>query len=158
MGQLEVEAAEYSQDFKQTIVYCPKCGERHVHQAESWAVNAKGVFFNGTWYGFTCNCQQDVTFMLSFESVPMLVGKNYLVVRPAHSFGEIDGEIVNFEEQRTEVEVLPKPTTVIVCDGESETIEAIPEHLARDDWYAVRIVGSGKRHWLNTKGCQVILL
>lgn len=47
----------------------------------------------------------------------MQIGCKYLVVKPAHSFGEIDGELVDFAESRVEVEVLPKPQTVVMFDG-----------------------------------------
>lgn len=91
--------------------------------------------------------------------LPLLeVGKRYLVIKPAHSFGEIDGELVNFEETRTEIEVLAKPETVIVCDGETEVEEPLPAHLTQQDWYSVRKIKSGVCFWLNTKGCRVIQL
>ena len=86
------------------------------------------------------------------------VGKKYLIIKPAHSFGEIDGELVAFEEQRTDVLVLPKPKTVMTCDGETEVEGPLPEHLAKPDWYAVQNLSTNLRFWLNPTGCQVVEL
>lgn len=90
------------------------------------------------------------------DFVTLEVGKKYLVIKPAHSFGEIDGELVEFEEKRTEVLVLPKPATVITCDGETEVEAPLPAHLAKPDWYAVQKLNSNLRFWLNPAGCQVV--
>lgn len=90
------------------------------------------------------------------EAAALEVGKKYLVIKPAHSFGIIDGEMIDFDETRTEVQVLPKPETVIVCDGETEVEEPLPAHLAQPDWYAVRKLSNGIIFWLNPAGCQVV--
>lgn len=90
------------------------------------------------------------------ELATLEVGKKYLIIKPAHSFGEIDGELVEFEEQRTEVLVIPKPESVIMCDGETEVEEPLPEHLAKPDWYAVQNLRTNLRFWLNPTGCQVV--
>jgi hypothetical protein len=88
--------------------------------------------------------------------IALEVGKKYLIIKPAHSFGIIDGEQVDFEEQRTEILVLPKPETVIACDGETEVEETLPEHLAKPDWYAVRKLSTNLTFWLNPNGCKAI--
>lgn len=80
------------------------------------------------------------------------IGHVYQVVKPAFSFGEIDGVMVDFPEERFEIEILPKPQTVNVYDGETEVCEPLPEHLAQSDWYNVRNIHTGKRHWLNSGG------
>ncbi len=157
---LEVEADSYSDDLAQAAVSCPACGARHTCTADSWKTNLDGTFLHQSWYGYSCSeCSQSIAFMLAFEVVQMEPGKQYIVVRPAHSFGEIDGELVNFKEDRMHIMVIPKPANVIVNDGEHETIEPLPEHLAKPDWYKVRYVDLAKRNgkpfWLNTKGCQI---
>jgi len=88
----------------------------------------------------------------------MEIGKKYLAIQPAHSFGEIDGEQVNFEEKRIEIEVLPKPKQVVACDGETEVCEALPDHLKGDDWYNVRNLKTGNTHWLNKPAYQISAL
>ena len=95
---------------------------------------------------------------LSLELATLEVGKKYLIIKPAHSFGEIDGELVEFEEQRTDVVVLPKPKTVMTCDGETEVEEPLPEHLAKPEWYSVQNLRTNARFWLNPTGCQVVEL
>ena len=157
---LEVEADNYSDDLLRAVVSCPTCGKQHTCNADSWKDNVDGIFAHQSWYRFNCvACSQSVAFMLAFEVVRMESGKPYIVVRPAHSFGVIDGELVNFKEDCMHVLVMPKPATVIVDDGEFETIEPLPPHLAKPDWYKVRYVDikrrDGKPFWLNTKGCQI---
>lgn len=88
----------------------------------------------------------------------MEIGRKYLVVKPAHSFGEIDGELVDFAETRTEIEVLPKPQTVLMFDGDTEEVEPLPMHLAQDDWFLVRDIKTGITSWLNTAGRQITKL
>lgn len=65
--EIEVEASEYSEDLKVAVVDCPICLERHTLNADSWVLNSAGVFSKRMWYGFTCKCQQDITFMLLFN-------------------------------------------------------------------------------------------
>lgn len=66
--ELEVEATEYSSDCKKAVVICPECNKRHIHDAISWQVNGDGTFSKRMWYGFTCQCKRDITFMLSFNT------------------------------------------------------------------------------------------
>lgn len=156
----QVEAYTFTDDFKIAVVICPVCAKEHEVTAGALIANTEQAFAHHTWYTFACGCEQNISFMLSFPVVTMIAGERYTVVKPAHSFGEIDGELVNFEETRMDVEVLPKPVTVLVCDGHSETTEPLPSHLAQDDWYAVKYVCASKNKvkpiWLNTKGCQVL--
>jgi hypothetical protein len=91
----------------------------------------------------------------SVEQFNLEVGKKYLAIKPAHSFGEIDGVNVDFDEKRIEFEVLPKPDTVMVCDGETEEEEPLPIHLAQSDWLPVRDLKSGSRYWFNPAEHQV---
>ncbi|GGB53637.1 hypothetical protein GCM10011607_12770 [Shewanella inventionis] len=67
-NELEVQAIEYSEDCKTAVVECPECNERHTHNASSWIINNDGIFSKTCWYGFTCKCERDVIFMLSFEN------------------------------------------------------------------------------------------
>lgn len=85
----------------------------------------------------------------------MQVGGKYLVIKPAHSFGEIDGQIVDFPERRSEIEVLPKPAKVAVFDGETTVTERLPEHLSQNDWYRVRNLTTGNSYWLNSQGLEI---
>ena len=117
---LQIESAEYSDDLLSVVIHCPVCANKHHVHAVQWPQNVDGVFTKHLWYPYKCHCEQDISFKLVFDSFTLVVGKKYLVIKPAHSFGEIDGELVKFEETRTEVQVLPKPKTVIACDGETE--------------------------------------
>lgn len=83
------------------------------------------------------------------------IGKVYLVVKPADSLGEIEGEQVNFEETRQLVEVLPKPERVRVHNGETEVEEPTPDHLKQPEWYAVRNILTHRRYWLNITGLHI---
>ena len=87
--------------------------------------------------------------------IKMEIGKKYLAIQAAHSFGEIDGECVEFKEKRMELEVLPKPERVIVSDGETEVCEPLPKHLKSDDWYNVRNLKSGNTHWFTPLNYQI---
>jgi hypothetical protein len=83
------------------------------------------------------------------------VDKLYLVIDPAHSFGEIDGKTAHFEEKRRLIQVLPKPDRVRVKNGETEVEEPTPEHLKQPEWYAVRNVIGHNAYWLNITGLHI---
>lgn len=157
---LEVEAERFAKDCTLAVVYCPVCAKKHPLSATKWPSNHNGIFSLTTWYTFNCGCGQNIAFMLAFPIVNMKTGEAYTVIKPAHSFGVIDGESVNFKETRMEIEVLPKPKEVLVCDGETETTEKLPDHLAQPDWYLVKYTNKPKKpnftFWLNSKGCQVL--
>lgn len=155
---LEVEADSFSDDLKSATVACPTCAKKHEHNAQPWAANEQGVFHHQTWYGATCNCGCNFAFMLEFASEPLQVGRRYLIKKPPHSFGVIENDLVNFKETVYDVEVLKKPEMVTTFDGETETIEPIPENLAGEDWYYVRSVRTNRTQWLNPKGCQRVPL
>lgn len=156
----QVQAYTFTDDCKLALVNCPSCAKQHEIIAGKSITFPEQFFSHHTWYTFSCDCHQQISFMLKFHVVMMEVGKRYTVIKPAHSFGEIDGELVNFEETRMDLEVLPKPSTVVVFDGYSENTEPLPDHLAKDDWYAVKYACSTKSKvkpfWLNTRGCQVL--
>lgn len=155
---LEIQADKYSDDKSSAHVACPKCADEHKLIANSWIVNSDGMFRHNIWYGHSCKCGTDFCFMLEFEKTPLKIGGKYCIKKPAHSFGVIDGNLTNFPEKVYGIEVLNKPNPITVWDGEQETLEPLPEHLAQDDWYYVRDLNSGKTHWLNPKGCQVIAM
>lgn len=85
----------------------------------------------------------------------MDIGKRYLAIMPASSFEGLDGEVVFFEEKRLKIEVLPKPQIVEVFDGINTTVENLPEHFKGNDWYAVKNLITGHRHWLHSKNYQI---
>jgi len=156
----QVQAYSFTDDCKLVVVICPSCAKEHSLLASALSNSSEQAFSHYTWYALACDCKQKISFMLKFPVIRMEVGERYTVIKPAHSFGEIDGELVNFDETRMDVEVLPKPSTVVVFDGYSESTESLPEHLAEDDWYAVKYACSTKSKvkpfWLNTRGCQVL--
>ena len=79
-----------------------------------------------------------------------IAGNTYIAYRPADSF-ELDGETVEFEEERKLIIVLPKPAQVYDDDGETEHVIELPEHLKSDDWLLVENLSIGKCHWLSLK-------
>lgn len=74
-------------------------------------------------------------------------GEKYLAVKPAYNFDGPEGELVEFEEKRLEIEVLRKPETCIVDDGLSQIEEPLPTHLKSEDWYFVRNLKTDRKHW-----------
>ncbi|SUJ08579.1 hypothetical protein [Shewanella morhuae] len=78
----------------------------------------------------------------------MDIGKRYFAIMPASSFEGLDGEVVFFEEKRLKIEVLPKPQI-------NTTVENLPEHFKGKDWYAVKNLITGNRHWLHSKNYQI---
>lgn len=88
----------------------------------------------------------------------MQIGQKFLAVCPASSFDDVDGSLVEFPEKRRQLEVLPKPEKVLVDDGEISTIESLPEHLKSEDWYFVRNLDTGRRHWFTPLGYKLTLL
>lgn len=53
----------------------------------------------------------------------MDVGKKYLVFRDGHSFVDDRGNLVSFDPECKRLLILPKPATVIMDDGETESLE-----------------------------------
>lgn len=88
----------------------------------------------------------------------MQIGQKYLAVSPATSFDDVDGSLVEFPEKRFRLEVLPKPDKVMVDDGETSTIESLPSHLKSVDWYLIRNLETGRKHWFNPLNYQITQL
>lgn len=127
---VEIQAYTYSEDKTSAKVFCPCCAQEHNLRSSSWKVNQEGPFKHELWYGHECPCGCSFCFRLEFEKKPLITGEQYLIKKPAHSFGVIDGNLTNFKEKTYAIEVLEKPSQVTVWDGEQETVEPTPEHLA----------------------------
>jgi hypothetical protein len=84
-----------------------------------------------------------------------IVGKTYIACRPGTEF-ELDGQMVEFEEERKMITVLPKPAQVIADDGVTEEIIDIPEHLKSEDWLLVENLSTGRSHWLSLKAYTLL--
>jgi hypothetical protein len=78
----------------------------------------------------------------------MEIGKAYIARKPAESFGEIDGESVDFDEVTLTIEILKKPETVIMDDGEKEVEEPLPKHLCSPDWQLAKNLETFRTNWL----------
>lgn len=64
-------------------------------------------------------------FIRDIKPISLIEGKAYIAIQPAHSFGDIDGEDVSFDDKKLLVKVLPKPNRVIVesdCDLKTEEV------------------------------------
>jgi hypothetical protein len=85
----------------------------------------------------------------------MEIGSKYLAVQAYQSFEDDEGNLVQFEEKRIELEVLPKPERVIMSDGQCEVEEALPDHLKQDDWYLIRNLKTERTHWFCSNGYQI---
>ncbi|MBE0422148.1 hypothetical protein EI165_18980 [Pseudoalteromonas nigrifaciens] len=85
----------------------------------------------------------------------MKIGSKYRAIKAAHSFYDLEGKKVVFEEERIEFKVLQKPEKVIVCDGDVEAIEPLPEHLRGNLWYCVFNFKAGLTHWFNSENYQI---
>jgi len=85
----------------------------------------------------------------------MKVGYKYRAIKAAPSFYDLEGKKVEFEEERIEFKVLPKPEKVIVCDEGVEAIELLPAHLHGSFWYCVFNFKAGLVHWFNSENYQI---
>jgi|TARA_R110000796_G_scaffold50909_8_gene120234 hypothetical protein len=85
----------------------------------------------------------------------MKVGNEYLAIRPAHSFLDISGQKVEFEEEQIKIKVLDKPEHIIACDGYAELVQPLPEHLKHPDWYNVINLNTGLTRWFNSKNYKI---
>ena len=86
----------------------------------------------------------------------MDVGKKYLVFRDGHSFVDDRGNLVSFDPECKRLLILPKPATVIMDDGETESLEPIPLHLQSADWFAVKNLDSDNSHFFNITGWHAV--
>ncbi|MGP4943227.1 hypothetical protein [Pseudoalteromonas nigrifaciens] len=85
----------------------------------------------------------------------MKIGQQYLATQQAHSFVDVNGERIEFEQRALAIEVLPKPEMVEVDDGHTTVVEPLPDHLKCDEWFNVRNLNTGRVHWLNTLSYEV---
>lgn len=75
-------------------------------------------------------------------------GMKYTAIKPAGSFGVIDGEQIDFKEVSLTIEVLMKPKTVMMDDGARRQAEPLPEHFCKAEWQLVKNLETFKHHWL----------
>ncbi len=73
----------------------------------------------------------------------LITGMRIKASQPAHSFDET----TNYPENVYHLEILPKPSEVICCDGATEEVIPLPEHLAQPEWHHVLNLVTLNRHW-----------
>jgi hypothetical protein len=83
------------------------------------------------------------------------IGERYQAVIPAHSLPISKDESVEFDEVVKHVEVLPKPRSVLVWDGDTEVEESLPVHLQHELWHLVRDINTNARFWLNAEAYNI---
>jgi hypothetical protein len=83
------------------------------------------------------------------------IGATYSALKPYRAFNDLDGSLVEFNEERFTFVNLEKPSHVIVNDGFNEWKEKIPEHLASGDWLLVLREGKSKSSWLKIDSVSI---
>jgi hypothetical protein len=79
----------------------------------------------------------------------LVIGVRYLAEQKCEPFEDLDGSVVEFEPKTYRIKILPKPDTVIVNDGDQEIIEALPDHLKRDEWYSALNLDTEGTMWVH---------
>lgn len=155
--ELRIEATSRTEQDHQVKVDCPVCAFQQELHAKNVATLGGQPFKLNDWYSHQCvNCQRNFKFTLEFAKVDMVAGRTYKVLRPAYSFGVVNGKLVNFEPMEHAIRVEKKPSIVLVDDGAAiPHQEVLPEHLEQPDWHLVRYLDTNNRGWLNTKGCLI---
>ena len=87
---------------------------------------------------------------MQIDKTNLEIGQTYLAITKGGEV-ELDNETVFFEDQITQVQILPKPVYIWVNDGLRHTRvkEKISGELLDPLWYWTRNVESGIERWIS---------